>query len=75
MKQVRSAGGRENLSRILTFSSSSFFSVRFLRFRAVSSRFKAISRSVSGFFFRPEAGWSGEVLGLVKAETLEPVAY
>lgn len=40
------------LSEYSTFSSSSFFSVRFRRFRAVSSRFKASSISVSGFFFR-----------------------
>jgi len=45
---------------VSAFSSSSFFSVKFLRFRAVSSRFKAISSSVSGFFFRPEAGWLRE---------------
>lgn len=46
----------------LTFSSSSFFSVRLRRFRAVSSRFNAISISVSGFFFREFAGsttWNG----------------
>lgn len=56
-EQVRNAEDIEGLDRDLTFSSSSFFSVRFLRFRAVSSRFRAISRAVNGFF-RPEAGWS-----------------
>lgn len=42
-----------------TFSSSSFFSERFLRFLAVSSRFKAISSSVKGFFFRGFGGSAG----------------
>jgi len=62
-KQVRNTGGPEGAGRDLTFSSSSFFSVKFLRFRAVSSRFRAISSSVSGFFFRPEAGWSVKASG------------
>ena len=35
-----------------TFSSSSFFSERCLRLRAVSSRLSAISASFSGFFLR-----------------------
>ena len=35
-----------------TFSSSSFFSDKFLRFRAVSSRRRAISASLRGFFLR-----------------------
>lgn len=38
-----------------TFSSSSFFSVRFLRLRAVSSRRNAISDSVSCFFLREDS--------------------
>lgn len=38
-----------------TFSSSSFFSVRFLRLRAVSSRRSAISDSVSCFFLRDDS--------------------
>ena len=38
-----------------TFSSSSFFSVKFLRLRAVSSRRSAISDSVSCFFLREDS--------------------
>jgi len=41
----------ENGEKGRTFSSSSFFSERFLRLRAVSSRRSAISSSVSCFFF------------------------
>jgi hypothetical protein len=38
--------------RMRTFSSSSFFSERCFRLRAVSSRLSAISASFSCFFFR-----------------------
>ena len=47
---------RRTCCRRLTFSSSSFFSVRLRRFLAVSSRFSAISISVSGFFLRGFGG-------------------
>lgn len=63
------SGGLDCTGRGLTFSSSSFFSVRFFRFRAVSSRFKAISSSVSGFFFLPEAGWSTRASEFGKTKT------
>lgn len=43
-----------------TFSSSSFFSLRFLRLRAVSSRRSAISVSVSDFFFLEDGSSGGQ---------------
>jgi len=41
-----------DMNKKYAFSSSNFFSDMFLRLRAVSSRRKASSASLSGFFFR-----------------------
>jgi len=53
MLQTGRESGRELREDFMrTFSSSSFFSERCFRLRAVSSRLSAISASFSCFFFR-----------------------